>query len=68
MRILLIIILQLPLYTIIANKNNFSDISLENYILTYFEEANYPDDIELKVIEDDLKLTLELDECKVLKK
>lgn len=69
MLLLITIILETSHYHIKASKENIaSESSLKEEMVNYLMEVHYPDSEDINVIEQDLKATLELDECIVTKR
>lgn len=65
--LMIIVTLQTPRFIVTAYKQGHSSFTkeIQKDLEVYIEEANYPDDYNLKDIARDLRVTLELDDCVV---
>lgn len=63
--LMIIVTLQTPRFLVTAYKEGHPSLSstVKTDLEVYIEEANYPDDYNLKDIARDLRVTLELDDC-----
>lgn len=61
------VVIETSKYKITASRyqNGISSEGLKEEILTYWDEAHYPDNEDIGLIEKDLKQTLSLDECHI---
>jgi len=65
--LMIIVTLQTPRFFVTAYKQGHPSFAkeIQNDLEVYIDEANYPDDYNLKEIAKDLRITLELDDCTV---
>jgi len=64
--LLTVVVITTTQYQITAIKDNANPEVLKSDLEHYLDEAHYPEDEDIQVIQNDLKDTLELTDCNIL--